>query len=460
MQDNKIIVPSTSAPVGPALSRRDVLRLGAAATAGLVASKISGGSNYAYAQGNGRIRVGVIGCGGRGSGAMVDAVKASKDVQIVALGDAFDWRVNEARNKGKELDDQFAVPANKGFVGLDAYKQVIASDVDLVILATPPGFRPLHLRAAVEAGKHVFMEKPVAVDPAGAKSVMESGKIAEGKKLAIVTGTQRRHQAPYIETMKRIHDGAIGEVLGGQIYWNQGGLWMNPRQNNWGDVEWQLRNWLYFNWLSGDHIVEQHVHNIDVMNWVMQGHPNKVIGLGGRQARTDAAYGHIYDHFAIEYEFPQNVRWSGQCRQIDGTASRVSENVVGTKGTSNAAGNISGANRWRFEGDSRNPYEQEHVDMIASIKAGTPLNEAQRIAESTLTAIMAREAAYTGQEVTWDQIMAANLTTAPMPLDQLKMDSKLAVPPIPIPGKTKLERSDFDPEYIKAMSPKAPATAA
>jgi predicted dehydrogenase len=440
------------------LSRREVIKAGAAMTAAAFVSKL--GTNYAFAQGNDRIRVGVIGCGGRGSGAMVDAVKASKDVQIVALGDAFEWRTNDARKKGKDLGEQFAVADNKVFSGLDAYKKVIDSGVDMVILATPPGFRPLHLRAAVDAGKHVFMEKPVAVDPPGARSVMESGKIAEAKKLAIVTGTQRRHEAKYVETMKRIHEGALGTILSGQIYWNQGGLWSVAREKQMGDVEWQLRNWLYHNWLSGDHIVEQHVHNIDVMNWVMQGHPNKAIGMGGRVARTDPGYGHIYDHFAIEYEFPNNVRWAGQCRQIDGTHSRVGENVVGTKGTSNAAGSIWGENKWRFDGEQRSPYEQEHVDLIASIKAGTPLNEAQRIAESTLTAIMAREAAYTGQEVTWDQIMASNLTTAPVALDKLTLDMKLPVPPVPVPGKTKLERNEFDPAYISSMSPKAPATAA
>jgi predicted dehydrogenase len=229
---------------------------------------------------------------------------------------------------------------------------------------------------------------------------------------------------------------------------------MNPREADWSDLEWQLRNWLYFNWLSGDHIVEQHVHNIDVMNWVMQAHPTKVLGMGGRIARTDPAYGHIYDHFAIEYEFPGGVRWSGQCRQIDGTASRVGENVVGTKGTSNASGSIWGENKWRFEGANRNPYEQEHVDLIAAIQAGTPLNEAQRIAESTLTAIMAREAAYTGQEISWDQAMKSELSVSPMPLERMtRLNISLPTPPVPVPGKSKFDRKEFDPAYINSMRP-------
>ena len=423
------------------MTRRDIIKTGAAL--GAMATFGALKTNYAWAQGNGRIKVGLVGCGGRGTGAAGDASKASKDVQIVALGDVFPWRINDARNNLKGLGDQFAVPEDKGFVGFDAYKQVVDNGgIDLVIFATPPGFRPLHVAYAVDKGKHVFMEKPVAVDPVGARSIIASGEVAKAKKLAIVTGTQRRHQQRYIETIQHIRDGDIGDVTSGRIYWNQGGLWMNKREEGWSDVEWQLRNWLYFTWLSGDHIVEQHVHNIDVMNWVMDATPTKVYGMGGRQVRTDPAYGHIFDHFAIEYEFPNGALWAGQCRQIDGTASRVGEDIIGSKGTAYTGG-TRGAKTWRFDGDERNPYEQEHVDLIASIQKGEPLNEAKRIAESTLTAIMARESAYTGQEVTWDQIMNSSLSLAPVPLDQLKMDMKLAIPEVPMPGKTKLDRKEF-----------------
>ena len=423
------------------MTRRDIIKTGAAL--GAMATFGALKTNYAWAQGNGRIKVGLVGCGGRGKGAAGDSAKASKDVQIVALGDVFDWRIKEARNNLKGLGDQFAVPEDKSFVGFDAYKQVVDnSGVDLVIFATPPGFRPLHVAYAVDKGKHVFMEKPVAVDPVGARSIIASGEIAKQKKLAIVTGTQRRHEQRYLQTIEHIRAGDIGDVTAGRIYWNQGGLWMNKREDGWSDVEWQLRNWLYFTWLSGDHIVEQHVHNIDVMNWVMNATPVKAYGMGGRQVRTDPAYGHIFDHFAIEYEFANGARWAGQCRQIDGTASRVGEDIIGTKGSA-WSGGIRGDKAWRYDGDGRNPYEQEHVDLIASIQKGEPLNEAKRIAESTLTAIMARESAYTGQEISWDQIMNSSLSLAPVPLDQLKMDMKLAIPDVPMPGKTKLDRKEF-----------------
>jgi predicted dehydrogenase len=438
-------------------TRREVL-VGTAAL-GAAAMMSSLGTNYAHAQGNGRIRVGVIGCGGRGSGAIGDNLKASKEMQVTALGDAFAGRMEGTRKSlrdNADFKDQVAIDDKNCFVGLDSYKKVIDSGVvDLVILATPPGFRPLHLDYAVKAGKHVFMEKPVAVDVVGCKSVMASGEIAAQKKLAIVTGTQRRHQRRYVETMQQLHEGKVGDVLGGHIYWNQGGLWHVPREAGWSDVEWQLRNWLYFTWLSGDHIVEQHVHNIDVMNWAMNAHPTKAYGMGGRQWRTDPAYGHIYDHFAIEYEFPGGARWAGQCRQIDGTASRVGEDFILSNGSAWIGGlrGRDGKSIWRFEGDERNPYEQEHVDMVASIKEGKPLNEAKRIAESTLTAIMAREAAYTGQEVTWDALLASDQNLSPMPLDSLGIKMSLPVPAVPMPGKTKLVRNDFDRAYIASMSP-------
>lgn len=425
------------------LSRRDFLKASAASAAS--AALLAASSGYVWSQGSTKLRVGVIGCGGRGSGAAGDCMNSSSDVEIVALGDVFQERIDGCLNGLKKLVEDHAkddasfvkklnVTPEKCFVGFDAFQKVIASGVDLVILATPPGFRPVHLKAAVEAGKHVFMEKPVAVDGPGIRTVLAAAELATRKKLGIVAGTQRRHQFQYIETMKRIHDGAIGDIVSAQCYWNQGGLWMNPRQASWTDMEWQLRNWLYFTWLSGDHIVEQHVHNIDVINWAMQAHPVKAVGMGGRQVRIDPAYGCVFDHFATDFEYPNGVRMMSMCRQIDGCANNVSERVVGTKGTSNASGMIRGAVDWKYDGPGNNSYVQEHADLIASIRAGTPLNEGKQVAESCLTAIMGRMSAYTGQEVTWEQalnskeeLMPANLEFGPLP-----------VAPVAVPGKTPL----------------------
>jgi predicted dehydrogenase len=412
-----------------ALSRRNFLIGSSAATAALLLP------NLANAQGSDTIKVGVIGCGGRGTGAAGDCVSAAPGVVIWSMGDVFEDRLRGSRDAlKKDHKNAYRVTDDRAFTGFDAYKKVIASGVDLVILATPPGFRPAHIRAAVEAGKHVFTEKPVAVDGPGIREVIAASELASQKKLAIVAGTQRRHDLAYREVMRRIHDGAIGEITALTCYWNQGGLWMNPRQAHWSDMEWQLRNWLYFTWLSGDHIVEQHVHNLDVCNWAMRAHPVKALSLGGRQVRTDPAYGHVYDHFATEYEYENGVRMASQCRQIDGTASRVSEHIMGTKGTSNAHTSIKGANPWRWEGDRPNPYVQEHRHLIESIRAGKPLNEGRQVAESTLTAIMGRMSAYTGQEVTWDQAM--NSTEVLMPTT-LQM-GPLPVPPVAKPGTTKL----------------------
>lgn len=412
-----------------ALSRRGFLKSSAAVTA-LVAT-----GNYAFAQGSGVIRVGVIGCGGRGTGAAGDCINAADKVELVAMGDLFEDRLNGSRNRLKNsLGEKFKVTDDRCFTGFDNYQKVIGSGVDLVILASPPGFRPAHLKAAVEAGKHVFMEKPVAVDPAGIRSVLASSDLAAQKSLGIVAGTQRRHDKGYQAVMERLHAGAIGDIVSAQCYWNQGGLWNHARKPEWSDMEWQVRNWLYFAWLSGDHIVEQHVHNLDVVNWALRAHPVKAMGMGGRQVRTGPEYGHIFDHFTVEYEYPGGVRVTSMCRQIDGTASRVGENIVGTRGTSNGSSSIRGENAFRFEGQRPNPYVQEHTDLIASIRAGKPLNEGRQIAESTMTAIMGRMSAYTGKEVTWEQAMGSQLDLMPKTL----AFGPLPVAEVAVPGKTAL----------------------
>src|SRR5690606_15977708 len=276
-------------------------------------------------------------------------------VILVAVGELFEDRLDSGREKLKEaLGEGYQVDSDHEFVGWDAYRHVIDSDVNYVILTTPPVFRPMHLAYAIEKGRHVFMEKPVAVDPVGVRQVMESSDLAKEKGLAIVAGTQRRHDPKYVEAMRRIHDGALGEVVAGQVYWNQGGLWHVDRTPGMSDMEWQLRNWLYFTYLSGDHIVEQHVHNIDVANWALQSHPIKATAVGGRQTRVDPRYGHIFDHFSVDFEYPNGARVHSMCRQQEGTSAYVGEQLIGTKGMTNGSSWIRGENVWRWEGEEKN----------------------------------------------------------------------------------------------------------
>ncbi len=419
------------------LSRRDFVRTSGVAVGTTMAAHLVGG---AYAAGNDTIRIGLIGCGDRGTGAVINAISAAPGVKLVAMGDVFKDRLDASRkNLSERHPGDMEITTERCFVGFDAFEKVLASDVNYIILATPPAFRPQHIKAAVAAGKHIFTEKPVAVDAAGIRTVLAAYEESKLKSLAIAAGTQRRHQKGYLETMRRIHAGGIGEIVAARCYWNQGGLWKKDRQKAWTDLEWQMRNWLYFTWLSGDHIVEQHVHNIDVINWAMNAHPARAVGLGGRQSRTDAAYGHIYDHFSIDYEYENGVHLMSMCRQIQGTTGNVSETLVGTKG--NAQVNrysITGANAWRMVEDERknerNPYEQEHADLIASIRAGKPINELKNVAESTLTAIMGRMSAYTGKMVTWEQALNSKEDLVPASL----AFGPMKVPPVAVPGVTEL----------------------
>jgi len=391
------------------LTRRDFIKTASAASVATLAASFPG-SGGLFAAGSDTIRIGIIGAGGRGTGAAIDAVNSSPGVEIVAVYDAFQDRVDKSLQTLREkVPAAVKVKPEHCFTGLDGYKKLLAiKDINYIVTAAPPGFRPLHLKAAVEAGKHVFMEKPVAVDPAGVRSVIASSALAAEKGLAIVAGTQRRHQKRYLETMRRIHDGAIGEVVGGQCYWNQGDLWVIKKTPEMSEMEWQCRNWLYFSWTSGDHIVEQHVHNIDVVNWAFGAMPVKVMAMGGREVRTAPEYGNIFDHFAVEFEYPNGARVMSMCRQTPGCADRVEEKIVGTKGHAFGYGEISGPDAWKFEGDEPNPYVVEHTDLIASIRAGKPLNEGQRIAESTMCAIMGRMSAYTGRALSWDWAMKAS----------------------------------------------------
>lgn len=413
------------------LTRRTFLK-STAATAAAAAFPMG-----VFAAGADTIKVGLIGCGGRGSGAANDNFNADPSTILWAMGDVFPDHMESSQGNLKgALKDRYQVTKDRTFVGFDAYQKVISSGVDMVILATPPGFRYIHFKAAIEAGKHVFFEKPVAVDAVAARSVMESADLATKKGLHVVAGTQRRHDVAYRECIKRIHDGEMGEVDALYAYWNQGGLWMNPREANWGDLEWQLRNWLYFTWLSGDHICEQHIHNIDVCNWAVGKHPVKATCLAGREVRKDPAFGHIFDHFATEYEYDNGVKLLSMCRQIDGCANRVSEEIVGSKGRSNGNTYIKGEKNWKWEGDRPNPYVEEHKHLIAAIKGGSKINEGRQVAESTLTAIMGRMSAYSGQEVTWEQALNSKVSLMPGSMD---FNSKYTVAEIAVPGKTKFE---------------------
>ncbi|MDZ4701477.1 MAG: Gfo/Idh/MocA family oxidoreductase [Rhodothermales bacterium] len=423
-------------------SRRDFLKTAAAATTGLSASLMTSG-NFAYAGGSDVIRVGLVGAGGRGSGAARDCFESAEGVEIVAIGDLFRDRIEERREDLKEaLGEGYKVTDDRIFSGFDAYKHVIDSDVDLVILATPPGFRPIHLRYAVEAGKHVFVEKPCAVDPSGVRSVIESGEMAMAKGLSIVAGTQYRRQPSYVEAIKRIHEGRIGEVVSAAEYYLTGPIWLRPRKPGMSDMEWQCRNWYYFTWLSGDHIVEQFVHNLDTIDWVMQGPPVSAIGSGGRQARVDPSFGHIWDNFNIQYTYANEVRVTAMCRQMENCYTNVSNRIIGTEGVADIHPDFSRLTSHKgkviFEHPEKgnNPYVQEHTDLIASIRAGQPLNEAKHVAYSTMTAILGREACYTGQEVTWEQLMKSEQKLVP---DTFAFGS-LAEAPVAVPGITQVER--------------------
>ncbi len=418
------------------VTRRDFVRTAAAAS---IAATFPA-SFSVFAQGSDTLKVGVIGCGGRGTGAAIDCLKADPGVEIVALGDLVSDRVESSLARlTKEFPNRVKVPAGNRFTGFDNYKGVLSvPGVNLILTAAPPGFRPIHVKAAVEAGKHVFMEKPVAVDPVGIRSIIATSDLAAQKKLALVAGTQRRHQKRYLEMMKRIQDGQIGEIVAAQVYWNQGDLWVKQREPTMSEIEWQCRNWLYFTWLSGDHIVEQHVHNIDVANWAMGVAPKNVMGMGGRQVRVGPEYGNIFDHFAVEFEYPNGVRVSSMCRQTKGCNDRVEERIVGTKGvawSTSSATKITGASPWTFEAEETNPYVQEHIDLIASIRKGAPLNEGRQVAESTLCAIMGRMSAYTGRALSWDWAM----NTSKLDLSPAKYElGPNPVDAVAIPGTTPL----------------------
>jgi len=414
-------------------TRRDFLKTSTAATVGL------GVLTNAHAAGSDTIKVGLVGCGGRGTGAgenICEAAGTTYNIKLYALADVFEDRLKNCRESlrnNKHCKEKFDVADDRCFVGFDAYQKVIDC-CDLVMLATPPGFRPQHIEATIRAGKQLFTEKPVAVDGTGIRKVLAAAEEAHKKGLSVVAGTQRRHQAGYIECMKRIHDGAIGNLVAGRVYWNQGDIWANKRQAGWNDTEYQIRNWYHFLWLCGDHIVEQHVHNLDVAIWALKARPIRAVGMGGRQVISEPERGQSYDHFAVDYEFPEGVHVLSMCRQIPDCANDVSETMVGATGecyTTDKSYRFSGksAGRVRVEHEV-NPYVQEHIDLLESITTRKPINELKQVAESTLTAIMGRNSAYSGKAVTWDEAINSKLDTFPHTLAWGPMPE----PPVPKPG--------------------------
>lgn len=419
-------------------NRRGFLAGSTAALAGAAAAVSSLTVPMVHAAGSSTIKIGLVGFGGRGSGAAEEALKADPGARLVAVADAFQDRIEDHLSgiKALEIGSRVDVPKDRQYTGFDAYKHVI-DQVDLVLLTTPPHFRPIHLAYAVEKGVNAFVEKPMAVDGPGLRKYIQACKDAQAKNLSLVNGFCWRYDGPRRETMKRVFDGQIGDVVAIETTYNSQGVWepRKTREQCASDMEYQLRNWYYYSWLSGDHIVEQAVHGIDTIGWVMNDSPPlKCWGVGGRQSRTDPKYGNIWDHFSVVYEYPGNVRAYHQCRHWLNTPSHVKDYVLGSKGTADVFGNaITGPNKWKYRGAKTNMYQVEHNEMFAAIRAGKPINNGEKAATSTLLALMARTAAYTGEVITPEMILNSKESLGP---PNYEFD-KLATPPIPVPGTTK-----------------------
>jgi len=435
-------------------SRRAILKTSVTAAAAVVAASSLIIPQGVRAAGSDVIKFGLVGCGGRGTGAAGQALKANPSNHLVAMADAFPDRLDTAlASLAKKNPDQVKVTGEAKYVGLDAYKQLIDSDVQVVLLTTPPAFRPMQFKYAVEKNKHVFAEKPVCVDVAGYKSVLETIEAARKKNLAFVDGFCWRYKTAERATFPRIHDGEIGEVANVYSVYNATELWSKARQPDWSDTQWQLRNWLYFTWLSGDHIVEQAVHTIDKMAWAMKDEmPVRAWGTGGRQARTDPSYGHIWDHFAIVYEWKNGARGHLYCRQQNQTWSSVEDHITGTKGVCDISsgrpfhairehGKPAGEYSWKYTGVQNDMYQQEHDELFASLRDNKPLFAGTRVPNSAMMAILGRMAAYSGKVVTMEEALASNENNLP---DVMDMKAALSLPPVPVPGKNKW--GDFKPK--------------
>ena len=438
--------PSNESP----LNRRGFLKTSGALAAGALVGGLSV-ERFAHAQGSDVLRIALIGCGGRGTGAASQALSnVSMKTKLVAVADVFPDRMNGALNELKKMHGAAVdVAEDHKFVGFDAYKQAI-STADVVILATPPGFRPMQFEEAVKQGKHIFTEKPVAVDGPGVRRFLAAAEEAKKKNLKVGVGLQRHHHAGHIEAMKRIHDGQIGDVVATRAYWNGNTPWVRTRAQlektagrRLTEMEYQMRNWYYFVWLCGDHIVEQHIHNLDMINWVKNGYPVKARGNGGCETRKGPDYGEIFDHHVVEFTYADGSVCFSQCRHQLGCWNDVSHHAIGTKGKADLERNvITGDNAWRFQGRAKDPYQQEHDDLFAAIKSNTPYSEADNGAKSSLTAILGRMSTYTGKEISWEDALNSQTDTMPK---VLAWDAEPIVRPmdsglyqLAVPGKTQL----------------------
>lgn len=419
-------------------SRREFLKQSTVAVAAGSIAGAMASARMVHAGEDNTLKVGLIGCGGRGSGAAVNAMHADKNAKLTAMADVFPDQLQHSREVlSRQLGDQYGVDDMQAFSGFDGYLNVLKTDVDVVLLCTPPHFRPQHLAAAIEAGKHVFCEKPVAVDGPGVRSVLATCELAAQKGLNVVSGLCWRYDYGVRETMKRIQDGAIGELVAVQENYLAGTLWQRDRQPEWSEMEHQLRNWLYYTWLSGDHIVEQHVHSLDKAMWLMGDNPPiSCTGLGGRQVRTDPKFGHIYDHFAVCYDWENGFKAFAYTRQMAGCKGDVDDYVLGTTGRAALLKNAidpKQGDKWRYRGPKPSMYDVEHQELFANIRSGGPaINNGKYMCYSTLMAIMGREACYTGQEITWEQAMESETRLGPKEYAW----GDLPVPEVAVPGVT------------------------
>ena len=387
-----------------------------------------------------KLRAGLVGCGNRGTGAALNFLAAGNDLELIALADVFEDKVWDCRSKLSK--QRVEIPESNCFWGFDSYKSLLEVDLDVVILATPPHFRPAYFDACVQAKKHVFMEKPVCVDPVGARQIIATSKKAESMGLTVITGTQRRHQRDYLETYKQVASGAIGEIVSAKAWWLQSHVWFRTREEGWSDMEYMLRNWNNFCWLCGDHILDTHVHNIDIINWFLGKNPTEAIGFGGRARRLT---GDQYDYFSIDFNYGNGVFSHSMSRQIDDCANTLGEHIIGTNGYTNCKNtvyNLDGTEKWKYEypknkdGKSTeivavSPYVQEHISLVTAIRTNKPVVEAERTAISTLTAIMGRTAAYTGQLVTWEEMLNSTMKLGPEKYEMGPVNMEF---PVPIPG--------------------------
>lgn len=427
-------------------SRREFVKNSSLVAGGLLAAPLLSKANF-FSGADDTIKVALVGCGGRGTGAAIQALRTKQNVKLVAIADAFQDRVTQCLNSMKKVEEidaaRIDVPQDRQFVGFDSYLKAMPL-ADVVILATPPGFRPLHFEAAVKLGKHVFMEKPVATDPAGINKVLATAKLAKARKLNVVVGLQRHYQNSYRELFKR--KDLIGDITSAQCWWNGDGVWVRPRQEGQTEMEYQMRNWYYFNWLCGDHITEQHVHNIDVINWFKGAYPIKAQGMGGREVRTGKEYGEIFDHHFVEFHYADGTILNSQCRHQPKTMSKVDEFLVGTKGKIFAgAANIvdhKGKVVYQFDKKTENdPYQTEHDELFAAIAKGQyKFEDAENGAHSTMSSILGRMATYSGQVIELDKALASNIDLQPKEYSWTAAPSILpnadGFYPVAVPGTT------------------------